>query len=840
MFHNYLITAWRNIIKNGIFSLINIFGLAIGLMSCILIMLFVQNETGFDTWLKDNDRIARMHTSYSIPGQEPFSTVRSAGSMMEAIRDYAKNEIDSGVRFIQWGTTVRQNGNAFRETISMVDGNFFELFDLPFLHGSKESSFKKPMDLVITEDQAIKYFGKTDVIGETLTFCCFEGREIPLPITGVVKKLPDATHLGINMIVYLQPALFGENDGTLHTWTSLNVYTYFKMNQGVTLAQLQERITYWMDNESPLVDMLKDILGDTANGKSVSDLVQQRVMLVPDLHLHAKEHAGNMGDLTPMGDDNMINTFIVVAGLVLLIACINFMNLSTAKASKRAREVAMRKVLGASRTQVAIQFLGEAIALVMLSLLFALVAVEIALPFYNDVLGTNLKLNLFNDLNLLFSLVGIAVAVGIGAGLYPALYLSQFLPGHILKSSKGAESSSSTKLRTVLVVFQFATSIVLVIATLVVYGQTVFSNSMDVGYQSNNKMVLNIRSAGDNLESLKLELLKLPEINAVSFSSESPTQDNENNNNFKLLESIDAGVANQAMLFNIHNMGYGFFEDYGVKPIAGRLFNEDFGSDKIVRIEEGDKDQIGRASVILNVAALKKFGFKNPEQAIGKTLETNTAGGIHHLTIVGVIPNIYFRSIKYGIRASVYTFSPGRLRVANISFSSNDIPELITKVERVWKNSVPMQPINLQFLSEMMKAQYSDEMTTAQLFLVFSGLAIIIACLGLYGLSAFTVERRTKEIGIRKVMGANIIDIVRLLIWQFSKPVIIANLIAWPIAAYMMLTWLEVFPYRIDTIWLVPICLGVGLLSLIIAWTTVGGNAAKVARRNPINALKYE
>jgi putative ABC transport system permease protein len=840
MFHNYLITAWRNIIKNGIFSLINIFGLAIGLMSCILILLFVQNETGYDTWLKGNDRIARMHTSYSIPNQEPFSTVRSAGSMMPAIRDYAKNEIENGVRLIQWGTTVRQNGDAFSEQITIVDSSFFNIFDLPFIHGSKESSFKKPMDLVITEDQAIKYFGKTDVIGETLTFCCFEGKEIPLPITGVVKKLPDATHLGTNMIVYLQPTLFGENDGTLHSWTNLNVYTYFKMNSGVTLAQLQERINYWMDNESPLVDLLKDVLGETAKGKSVNEIVQQRLMLVPDLHLHAKNHAGNMGDLTPMGDDSMINTFIVVASLVLLIACINFMNLSTAKASKRAREVAMRKVLGASRLQVAIQFLGEAIALVMLSLLFALVAVELVLPFYNDVLGTNLELKLFNDFDLLFSLVGIALVVGFGAGLYPALYLSRFQPGHILKSSKGAESSSSTQLRSMLVIFQFSTSIILVIATLVVYGQTVFSNNMDVGYQSDNKMVLNIRSAGDKLESLKLELLKLPEITSVSFSSESPTQDNENNNNFKLLESIESGVANQPLLFNYHNMGYGFFEDYGVKPIAGRLFDQAYGSDKIIRIEEGNKDHIGRASVILNVAALSKFGFKNAKQAIGKTLETNTAGGIHHLTIVGVIPNIYFRSIKYGIRASVYTFSPGRFRVANISFTSNDIPSLITKVEDVWKNRVPMQPVNLQFLNEMMTAQYSDEMTTARLFLVFSGLAIIIACLGLYGLSAFTVERRTKEIGIRKVMGADIMDIVRLLIWQFSKPVVIANLIAWPIAVYMMLSWLEAFPYRINVIWLVPICLGVGVLSLIIAWTTVGGNAAKVARRNPINALKYE
>jgi putative ABC transport system permease protein len=532
----------------------------------------------------------------------------------------------------------------------------------------------------------------------------------------------------------------------------------------------------------------------------------------------------------------MITTFIIVAGLVLLIACINFMNLSTAKASKRAREVAMRKVLGASRTQVAIQFLGEAIALVLLSLLFALVAVELMLPFYNEVIGKELALHLFDEPGLLFMLIGLAIFVGIGAGTYPALYLSRFLPGQILKSSKSVESKSSAKFRSVLVVFQFATSIILVISTLVVYGQTIFSNNMEVGYESDNKLVLNIQSAGSNIASLKQELLNLPEVTSVVFSSEAPSQDNENNNYFNLLEPHPNGAANEETLVNYHNMGYGFFEAYQVKPLAGRLFNENFGLDTIKEVAD---NEIGQSSVVLNHSALKKYGFSSAQEAIGKTLESDIRG-TQHLTIIGVIPDIYFRSIKFGVRASVYTLNPERFRVANISFSTNNIPSLISSIESVWKKNVPMQPINLQFLSEMMAAQYQDELTTAQLFLVFSLIAIVIACLGLYGLSAFTVERRTKEIGIRKVMGASVKDIVGLLIWQFSKPVVLANLIAWPIAAYLMLTWLEEFPYRIHAIWLVPICLGVGLLSMIIAWSTVGSNAAKVAKRNPIKALRYE
>lgn len=831
MFRNYLITAWRNIIKNGIFSVINIFGLAIGLMSCILIILFVRQETGFDSWLTDSDRLVRMHTSYSMPNRDKFETVRSAGSMMPAIRDYAKNEVETGVRFIQFGITVRKDEDAFAEQATMVDGSFFSLFDLPFVHGSKTSSFNKPMDLIITERLALKYFGRIDVVGETLTICCVASNTSEVAITGVIKNLPEATHLNTEMIVRLQPLLFSEDDGTLHTWTSLNVYTYFKLMPNVTMEQFQQRINYWMDNESPLRDMFD-------NNETVTDFIQQRLMHVPDLHLNAKRHAGNMGDLTPMGDSNMIRTFIVVAGLVLLIACINFMNLSTAKASKRAREVAMRKVLGASRIQVALQFLGEAIAIVILSLLFALVAVEVVLPFYNELLGKTLELRLFSDPALLLSLFLVAILVGLGAGMYPALYLSKFLPGQILKSTKSVESKNSTKMRSLLVIFQFSISIILVISTLVVYGQTVFSNNIDVGYQSDNKLVLNVRPARENLASLKQELLTLPEISSVVYSSESPTQDNENNNYFKLLETHSDGVANEQVLLNYHNMGFGFFEAYKVTPIAGRLFDEDYGSDEINLVPENSTEP-GKGSVILNETALKEFGFSNAEQAIGKTL-AHEVRGKQNLTIIGVIPDIYFRSIKFDVRATAYTLNPTRLRVASLTFSADNVSALLNKIEVIWKRNVPMQPIELEFLSEMMKAQYNDEKTTAQLFLVFSLLAVIIACLGLYGLSAFTVERRTKEIGIRKVMGASVKDIVSLLIWQFSKPVAIANLVAWPIAAYLMLSWLESFPYRINELWLIPICLAVGLLSLLIAWSTVGGNAAKVARKNPIKALRYE
>ncbi|MGJ8680041.1 ABC transporter permease [Paraglaciecola sp.] len=837
MFKNYLITAWRNIIKNGMFSAINIVGLALGLMSCILIMLFVREETGFDQWLPDSERIVRMHSAYYVAGNPPFETVRSAGNMMEAVRDYATNEVEEGVRLIHFGATIRKDESALAEQIVLADGSFFNVFDLPFVHGSAEASFKKPYDLVITEDIAIKYFGKTDVVGEIMTVCCVGPQPSPVPVTGVIKNLPDETHLELGLLAFIDPKIVENNPG-LNTWTSVNVYTYFKMRAGIKIEQLQERLTYWVNNESPLLDMYLKNVGELAPGANVSDNMQHKLMHLEDLHLKAKQDAGNMGDLTPMGDHNLIVTFTIVAALILLIACINFMNLSTARVSHRSKEVAMRKVLGASRSQVVVQFLSEAVALVFISLILALMLVELVLPLYNLALGRQLELELFSDLTLLVGLLVIGVLIGLGAGIYPAMFLSRFLPADLLRSSKGAESSNASHLRTGLVIVQFATSIALVVCTAVIYAQTMFAQSVDVGYVSDDKLVLSVGRAGDNRDRLRHELLTLPEITSVVFSSETPTQDNENNNTFTLIDGEHVTGENPSILLNYHDTGYGFFEAYGVTPLAGRLFDEKYGSD-MIQFEGRQEGEKGRASVILNQTAIDKYGFSSPEQAIGKTLDTAMGNG-NLMTIVGVVPDIYFRSIKFGVRATAYTLNPNRLRVASLSFKTQDVGDLMKKVEDVWKTTVPMQPIDLQFLDQMMKAQYAEEDIQVKMFSAFSILTIVIACLGLYGLAAYTTERRIREIGIRKVMGASIRDVVTLLVWQFSKPVLIANVVAWPIAIYVMLTWLESFSYRISTGWLLPICIAVGGSLLLMAWVTVGGNAAQVARANPIKALRQE
>jgi len=839
MLKNYLLTAWRHILKNRLFSAINVFGLAIGMASCILILLYVKAEVSFDKWVPESEKIVRLHSAFYAPDRPPFLTVRSAGRMMEAVKNYAKAEVEDGVRLLQNETTIIQDDKAFDERIFFADASFFNVFDMPFAHGSADTSFQRPLDFVISEELASKYFGRTDVIGETLVLCCMQGERIEAKISGVLKNFPEASHFNIEMLVLMDPSMFDFAPNLLNTWTSVNTFTYFKLRDGITAADLKERLYYWLDNESPFLKMFEERGMD---GGKVSDVIKPNIMPLEDLHLRARSDAGNLPDLSAMGDINMIYTFTAVAGLVLLIASINFMNLSTARAAKRAREVALRKVMGASRKQVAMQFLGEALAVAGLGFLFALVCVELLLPLYSEAVGTTIALDLITDLPLLLALVGVAAVVGLVSGSYPAAFLSRFLPARILKANKSSDAEGGGSFRSALVVFQFAISIGLAVCTAVVYGQTLYAQNMDVGYRYDSKLVLgNIGAASspEQAETIRSQLAQLPGVKSVVLSSDVPSQDNENNTFFQTIGDAKP-LDNGGVVLNYYSVGYDFMEAYEIAPLAGRTFSRDFGTDQIQPIPEGE-ERIGTAGLMINETALRQLGYSNPEEAVGKVLRAQVfRAGTHDLTIVGVIPDIYFRSIKHGVRASVYFMQPGLYDSATISFDTNNVAGLIGEIEAVWARNMPLTPVNRQFLSDMMRAQYAAEERQAQLFAAFAVLAIVIACLGLYGLASFTAEQRTKEIGIRKVLGATVMDIIRLLVWQFSRPVLIANLIAWPAAWYLMAGWLEGFEYRLENSFLMTTAIIASLAALIVAWMTVASRAYRVAQANPIHALRYE
>ncbi|MFT7286004.1 MAG: putative ABC transport system permease protein [Halieaceae bacterium] len=837
MFRNYLLTAWRNILANRLFSFINILGLTLGLASCILIVLFVREEISHDQDLPNVESIVRLHSAYRPADAPPFLTVRSAGRMMAAISAYAPEQVQAGVRLAQFPSTVTRDDAIFNENLIFADGSFFDVFELPWVGGSAAQSFSKPMDLVISERIARKYFGRTDVVGEVLTICCMPDKPIEVKIAGVIGDFPATSHLEIDFLLKLEESMFDFAPNVLATWNSVNVYTYFKLFPGTTASDLKERVWHWMDTESPFLERVEE-------GTKPTDIMQPNVMPVSDIYLHARRDAGNLGDLRPLGDITMVYAFIGITLLVLIIASVNFMNLSTARASKRAREVALRKVLGATRGQIAMQFLGEAIAVAFIALLLALALVELCLPLYNDAIGRALELSLGSELPLLFGLIVTTLLLGLFSGSYPAAYLSRFLPARILRSRQSGDDANSLRVRSALVVLQFALSICLGICTAVIYAQTHYAKTMDVGYNVENRLVIHgadSSAANERRDALQQGLLRVPGVRSVVFSSEAPSQDNENNTRFWLLDGAQSEAATEGVALNIYSGGFDFFESYDMEILAGRGFARQFVGDQVRPLAEGDAEP-GQAGIVLNESAVRRLGLGGPQEAIGKMVRGQVFQvGTFDLTIVGVARDVYFRSIKHGIRPTAFLNNPGAFREVTVNFEPGaDIRRLRADVESVWKDLIPMTPINYEFLSAMVSAQYEDEERQATLFAAFSLLAILIACLGLYGLASFTTERRTGEIGIRKVLGARVIDIVRLLVWQFSRPVLLANIVAWPAAWVLMRSWLEGFQYRIGGVDIVILCIFAGLLSLLIAWATVAGWAIKVAQANPITALRHE
>ena len=839
MFKNYLATAWRQILKNRLFSVINIFGLAVGMMSCILILLYVKAEVSYDTWIPNNDRIVRQHTAVYFPGQTPHVTVRAAGRMMEAVKGFASAEVEAGVRLLQDTTTIIKDGAAFDEELIYADASFFDVFSLPFASGDAATSFARPLDTVISEDTAIKYFGHTDVVGETLVACCLQSENMNFKITGVIKNMPENSHMNIGMLVLMDPTMFDFMPNILNSWGSVNTYTYFKLREGVSAADLKARLWTWLDNESPYIEMIKARMGE---GIQTTSMFKPNIMPIADIYLHAKPEAGNSGDMRPLGDITLVYTFVGVAALLLLIASINFMNLSTAQASGRSREVALRKVLGATRRQVAIQFLGEAMTIAGLGLFVALAGTELFLPVFNAAIGRTLELSLSSDLLALVGVLVVAVVVGLLSGLYPAAYLSRFLPARVLGANSSSDNAGGRSFRSGLVVFQFAISIGLAMSTAVIYGQTIYAKTMDVGFESESKLVLGrvgSMATAQAREALRLELRALPNVTHAVLSSDVPGLSNNNNTEFQLQVSGSA-AAGDPVILNYYAMGYGFFDAYQAELIAGRAFDLNYGAEAIEAIPQGE-ERVGTASIVLNESAVRKLGFIKPADAIDQIVRADVRRtGLQDYKIIGVVSDIYFRSAKFGVRPGGFVLRPTWFNYATISFKTDDLAALVRDVERVWQKAMPLTPVSHEFLSDVVNAQYQAEQQQANLFAAFSALAIVVACLGLFGLAAFSADQRTKEIGVRKVLGARVKDIVQLLVWQFSRPVLVANIIAWPIGWYLMSGWLEGFQYRLGDGFLVAAALASGGGALLVAWLTVTSRALKVARTNPIKALRYE
>ena len=831
MFRNYLQVALRNLIKNPLYSAINIIGLAVGLAACILISLFVRDELSYDEQWVHADSVYRLNTTIEVPGREPFVTVVAQGPAKHALESYFAEDIEAVTRFQSQTPVVKHGDRAFTEEFHWTDPETVDLFDLTPIAGDLRHTLTDNASLAVNRSFAIKHFGSTDAVGEVLNVKIFD-LDRDFRIGAVFEDLPHNTVLDFQVLAMIDEGDWSNQPYLFENWFSVNNNTFFKLREGASIESVRRGIRDFTNSNIQIPR------GAFSEGDiNSADYIRFTAQPLTEIQLNPR----GIGEMKATGDSRTVAVFAVIAGLTLLIACINFMNLATSRSTQRAREVAMRKVLGAQRSQLVLQFLGESVLLALLGLLLGMVLVELLLPVYANFLERDLVFS-YTDGFSLSVLLGLVVVVGVLGGVYPALVLSAFKPARVLKANKSAESKGSATMRHVLVVFQFTVSIALIVATATVYGQMRYATSMDPGFEKEQLLALSGAGrpgAAEKQEVLLQRLRAIPGVTSVSATSEVPFSSNESNTTIRLPENPEAG----AILIGFVQIDYDFLDTMKVPVVAGRNYSRDFALDSFPdqsTLKDGDK---AYGNVILNEAAVRRMGLGTAQEALGREfvmgLTEGENGAEGFFTVVGVVADMHLQSLKRLIRPELYLLS--KKPQANVMLRFSGDPRTAAgKVESLWTSLFPDVPVDYEFVDEVAAKEFSQERDIATMLGTFSALAVIIACLGLYGLASFTAERRTKEIGIRRVLGAKVSNIVGLLLWQFSKPVLLANLVAWPIAVWGMLTWLESFPYRIDAWLLAPLCLLAGIIALSISWLTVGGNAARVARRSPIEALRYE
>jgi len=827
MWRNYLTVAYRALSRQKVYAFINIFGLALGLAACLILLLYVRYETSYDSWLPDSDRVFQVQTVGIDDSTGGRIAVQAATQPVAAALAKDFPQLEAVSKFEPDDIVVMKDGQAVRIEVHAVDLRFFDIVSVPFLRGKGADALKSVDGVAISRSQAMRQYGSLDAIGRTLT-TVREGKIHDLRVTGVFEDIPKNSHLNFGIV-----RRFTSAEENPCPWGCVNGGAYVKLKRGVDVAAINAALPAWEKRNVPA--------SDVAGG----DLARQwdwRLVNVRDVHLSGAE-----GD-RPGNDMRTIATFAIVALLILGMACVNFVNLTTARASRRAREVAVRKVLGARRVQLVAQFLGESMLLVAASMVIAMALVELVLPVFSAFLDADLELAYFGAGGMVLPILALTFLVGLAGGLYPAFYLSRAQPASILKGGKGAaETEGAGRLRTLLVVAQFAVSIGLIVCTAIVYQQTVFARTVDAGYQREGLLEIKGLDQPELLpvrETLQREIAAIDGVTGVAGTMIEPGSSRT------LYTTVAAPGQSAPVKLGWYSVEPAFFEVLKIPMVAGRPLSPRFANDKhfideaTIESETGfpaAQQTIARRglNIVVNALAAEKLGFTDPGAALGKQIRIPMFQNdvMVPATVVGVARNSRFRSVREPVEPMIYHDS-GYYRWAVVRYQGIDPERVRAEAERVWRRHAPAVPFESHFAESRLAELYGADEARGQTFAGFAGLAILIACLGLFGLAAFTAERRTREIGIRKVFGARIRDIVRLLAWQFSKPVVLANLIAWPVAWWVMRDWLNGFDARID---LGPgPFLMAGLLALAIALGTIAGHAVKVARLNPIHALRYE
>ncbi len=810
MFQNYLKTAVRNLLRQKLFSFINIAGLAVGLAAFLLILLFVRDEMSWDRHWGGGENIYRVETTIQFPVREDRPTSNTATPVKDLLLD-TYPEIGDVTRYLAGSATFQQSGDLFSERVAFAETNFLDFFGFRFLHGSAETALEDQNSIVITQQISEKYFQDEAPLGKTLSLRV-AGEFRDFIVTGVIENPVRTTHMRVDTIVpfnreYFQGARWFTDDWRFAIWL-----TYVRFAEGANVAAVQADLPAFIERHMP------KNAGGQETGREFS--MKLNLVALSDIHLYSNVATADAGTLYG---------FVGIAFLILAIAVVNFLNLSMARVAHRAREVAMRKVVGAQRSQIIQQFLGESLFLVVISVIVALVLVEISLPHYSEFLTSVIEMNLLGEPSLMAAIVILCVGVGLSAGSLHAIYFSMMRPRDVLYSNTSPDAGGS-KLRLGLVVAQFSISVALMTIAFFVNEQTEYSRTMDLGFNDQNLIVV-AGTNNTNSEEFKNRILQSPFINAVGRSSDVPTEGSEDR---LTIRPVSAG---ETVTLDALPTGPDFFRVYQIPLIAGRYLN-DSEQDTLRRREQNAQYQAA-ANIVVNESGARLLGFDNPADAVNQVMRADiTSERVAETRIVGVVKDFHFDSARDVIRPGIYYIDYMRHSDMSVRIDGNNRDAAIGVIEQVWRELFPGRVLNYRDMSELVERQYQADTRLADMLTAFTILAISISCLGLYGLAAFTVERRTREIGIRKVLGADLLDVLMLLLWQFAKPILIANLIAWPVAFFFINDWLDGFAYRID-LNLVPFVM-TGLLALVIGWFTVAGHAFLIARANPVRALRYE
>ncbi len=802
MIKNYFKIAIRNIIKHKSFSFINILGLAIGIACSILILLFVTNELSYDKFHEKADRIYRIAVRASIGDTKINQTYSSSITFQKLLEDFP--EIENGVKFLKIGRVpvILDKKTFYESRFYAVDSTFYDVFTIPLIQGNPKTVLSNPNTMVVSKNTAIKYFGNTDAVGKVLIADFGPEGSIDFKITGVSENVPDNSHFHYDLLVSSASFPTYINDPG---WSSNNFISYVVLKKGTSKEGVEEK----------LKEFTRKYMGGERFDKWVAQGNFWEYYLQPVTKIHLNSDLN--GEFEANGNETYVYIFSVISIIILLIACINFMNLSIAKSSLRAKEVGLRKVVGSSRNKLMRQFLSESVLLSYISLALGIVIVEILLPLYRNLIGRQLEIHYFDNFVVIPSLLAFGLIVGIISGSYPAFFLSSFKPITVFKGNLGSSKGSSW-LKNVLVVFQFTISIFLIIGTLVVYQQLKFFQNQKLGFEKDQVLVVsNPGSLGNNIIPFKEALRKFSSVMDVSGSNTLPGKGFSN-------IGFGAEAVDQSFTLNLCVCDYDFLKTLKLKLAQGRFFSRDFVSDS--------------NAAVLNEKAVELLGWDNP---IGKRIN-NWAQNRGNFVVIGVIKDYHYESLHHKIRPMALFLSGGYYtnveRCISVRLNSENISGTIKYIENTWNNFAQNMPFEYSFLDEDFDNLYINEKQTRKLFTIFSCLAIFIACLGLFGLVSFIADRKTKEIGIRKVLGASVSGIVTILNKSFIKLVLIANFIAWPAAWYAMNRWLQNFAYRIKLSWWMFVL--AALISLMIALITVSSQTVKAALKNPVNSLRYE